>query len=109
MTKRNKDLHHSSSWKVAQDWAALDCENIQWEIDIGINFMQFIDCMSKIGVIGFSSKRFKDSLPTQKDKIQHFFTAFLNLSNERKWSQVVEAKMESTKQIFLKAETKMNK
>lgn len=109
MIKRDKDLNHSTSWKFAQDWVVLDGENIQWDIDIGINFMQFIDCMSKIGVIGFSSKRFKDSLPTQKDKIQHFFTAFLNLSNERKWSKVVEAKLESTKLIFLKAESNMNK
>lgn len=47
-------------------------------------------------------------LPTTQDKIEHFFTAFLGLTDERKWFPKVDNKLKIMKS-FIKDVGKNNR
>lgn len=87
-----KDL---DSWNTVNNWCNVGL-NQTWEINAGLNFMQFLDCLGKCGCVAYVDSMYKDALPTLKSKIQHFLTAHLGLTDPRKWKQKV---MNKNKQI----------
>jgi hypothetical protein len=49
-------------------------------------------------------------LPTNQEKIEHFFTAFLGLNDERKWFPKVDNKLKKMKSLIMdiRSQTKPN-
>lgn len=47
--------------------------------------------------MAYSSPRFAEMLPTFSDKIEHFLSAYLGLSDERRWRSRVENKLKRAK------------
>jgi hypothetical protein len=86
----------SENWKNVQSWSENDTAN-EWDINVGTNFMHFIDCIGKLGVIGYSKDRFQELLPTAQEKIEHFLSAYLGLADERKWTKKVQQKIKAVK------------
>ncbi len=83
------------SWNTVNNWCNVGL-NQTWEINAGLNFMQFLDCLGKCGCVAYADSIYKDALPTLKTKIQHFLTAHLGLTDSRKWKLKV---MNKNKQI----------
>ena len=47
-------------------------------IDVGINIVQFCDCLAKCGILAYSKRdTFSKALPTVQEKIHHFFSVHL--------------------------------
>ena len=76
------------AWNTVGNWCNVGV-NQTWEINAGLNFMQFLDCLGKCGCVAYVGSIYKDALPTLKSKIQHFLTAHLGLTDSRKWKQKV--------------------
>ena len=83
-------LSDIDSWGLVSKWTLLE-EN-KWDITAGINFMQFIDLIGKLGLTAYSIKRFSSHLPRAEDKIRHFLSAHLGLQDKRKWLKIVQLK-----------------
>lgn len=109
-------------WKAVNEWIEHESEH-EWEIGYGTNFVQFVDCLGvsyyiaheysliklitiitiffqKLGLIAYSSERFNQVLPSPTEKIEHFLSAFLGLSDTKKWLNLVEKKLKLSKQII---------
>eukprot|EP01036_Dinobryon_divergens_P031680 gene31680-41124_t len=87
-------------WQVVADWANISDRSTQkWEISAGLNFMQFVDCLGKCGVLAYSGARFRDILPSHSEKVEHFFSAYLGLSDTRKWFMKVDARLKFIKNL----------
>lgn len=87
-------------WQVVADWANISERSSQkWEISAGLNFMQFIDCLGKCGVLAYSGARFREILPSHSEKVEHFFSAYLGLSDTRKWFMKVDARLKFIKNL----------
>eukprot|EP01035_Chromulina_nebulosa_P018529 gene18529-24248_t len=82
-------------WSDVYDWAVSD----DWDIKAGINFMQFIDCLGKYGIIAYSEDRFSSIFPSANEKIEHFLSAHLGLTDYRKWEKTVDKKQKYTKEL----------
>ena len=76
-------------YREAAEW--IDRED--WNIQSGLNFSQFIDAMAKCGALAYSSDVFKEALPTIQDRIEHFFSAHLGLTETEKWRRKIENKI----------------
>jgi hypothetical protein len=101
-------------WKNVYDWTRTNSNESatndrqafvvslnEWnQIAFGLNFMQFVDCLGKLGVLSYSARVFRTMLPTAKEKIEHFFTAFLGLTDERKWLKKVDNKLKKAKMMM---------
>lgn len=87
-------------WRNVLDWTTQDERLNEWNIVFGINFMQFVDCLGKLGIVAYSEQLFHEMLPTNNDKIEHFFSAFLGLTDERKWLKRVDNKLKKAKMII---------
>lgn len=90
---------HLSSWELVSHWYQSNESDI-WSISCGLNFMQFIDCIGKIGILAYTSSFFNDKLPTKLLKVSHFLTAHLGLLDERKWLKRIETKNKQTNEII---------
>eukprot|EP00981_Chlorochromonas_danica_P010625 scaffold3290_cov165-Ochromonas_danica.AAC.68 len=86
-------------WASIMAWAE-DTSEREWQLAHGINFVQFIDCLGKIGLIGYSSPYFQEMLPTPPEKVEHFLSAYLGLSDKRRWQQKVEKKVQAMKAVI---------
>ena len=87
-------------WQVVADWANIsDRSSQKWEITAGLNFMQFVDCLGKCGVVAYSGARFREILPSHSEKVEHFFSAYLGLSDTRKWFMKVDARLKFIKNL----------
>jgi len=89
-------------WTKIFAWTTTTPANDFWNIDVGVNFMQFVDCIGKLGAVGYSSAVFNEMLPTVSDKIEHFLSAFLGLTDSRKWATKVDNKLKKSKEIIQK-------
>ena len=48
-------------------------------------------------MIAYKSARYTEMLPTASDKIEHFFSAHLGLTDTRKWQKKVDNKLKKIK------------
>lgn len=78
------------SWSYVSQW--LDKED--WSVNAGLNFMQFADCLSKIGLLAYSGSKFDEVLPTAQDKIEHFFAAHMRLTDSVNLKSKVERRLQ---------------
>ncbi|RYH31487.1 hypothetical protein EON65_02515 [archaeon] len=53
-----------------------------------------------MGLIGYSASYFNDMLPTVPEKMAHFLSAYLGLTDRRKWHHKVERKLQTVKQTI---------
>ena len=44
-------------------------------------------------MLAYSSSRYMELLPTAADKMEHFLSAYLGLTDQRKWQRRVERKL----------------
>lgn len=91
------EVYMGEPWDDILKW--MD-DNDDWNIINGINFVQFIDCLAKCGILAYTSSKFDDALPTAEDKIYHFFSAHLKLlgdGNGAIWKTKVETRLNITK------------
>lgn len=44
-------------------------------------------------MLAYSSSRYTELLPTAADKMEHFLSAYLGLTDQRKWQRRVERKL----------------
>eukprot|EP01031_Cornospumella_fuschlensis_P039340 gene39340-47885_t len=87
------------SWNTVVSWAEDETDQ-EWEIPYGLNFMQFVDCIGKMGLIGYSAAYFNEMLPSVPEKMSHFLSAFLGLTDRRKWHHKVERKLQAVKRTI---------
>jgi len=80
--------HIADTYRPAAEW--VDQED--WGINCGLNFAQFCDCMAKCGSLAYSMPAFKEALPTTKERIEHFFSAHMGLTDREKWHKKIERK-----------------
>ena len=48
-------------------------------------------------MVAYRGSRYSEMLPTASDKMEHFLTAFMGLTDQRKWQRKVEAKLKKIK------------
>ena len=72
-----------------------------WNVINGINFVQFIDCLAKCGILAYSSANFDNVLQTAEEKILHFFTAHMKIMGfgvgGSTWKVKVDARLHAMK------------
>lgn len=85
------------SWMTVFDWDN-DMSGSEWgNIQAGMNFMQFMDCIGKCAVVAYSDPYFDEIVPTPGEKIEHFLSAYLGLTDTRRWKAKVDNRMKFTK------------
>jgi hypothetical protein len=57
-------------------------------------------CAQKLGMVAYKAARYTEMLPTAADKIEHFLSAHLGLTDQRKWQRKVEAKLKKIKSVI---------
>lgn len=76
-----RESNHRSSmgvpWDEIVDWMDKD---ESWDVVNGLNFVQFVDCLAKCGILAYSSAKFNDVLQNPVEKVEHFFIAHLGLA-----------------------------
>lgn len=60
-------------------------------------------------MVAYKSARYADMLPTTNDKIEHFLSAHLGLSDTRKWQKKVEQKLKKIKSVIREVGEKARK
>mmetsp|Transcript_11163 Transcript_11163/g.24795 ORF Transcript_11163/g.24795 Transcript_11163/m.24795 type:complete len:503 (-) Transcript_11163:51-1559(-) len=83
-------------WAVVVGWAE-NPYRAEWDIKSGVNFMQFVDCLGKLAMVAYQSARYTALLPTASDKIEHFLSAQLGLTDPAQWQPRVDAKLQKIK------------
>lgn len=85
-------------WDDITKW--LD-ESDDWNIVTGLNFVQFIDCVAKCGILSYSTPKFSDVLITPLEKIEHFLGAHLKVLGDagggNAWKVMVDARLKEKK------------
>lgn len=51
-------------------------------------------------MVAYKGARYTEMLPTAADKIEHFLSAHLGLTDARKWQRKVEAKLKKIKSVI---------
>lgn len=72
-----------------------------WNIVTGLNFVQFIDCVAKCGILAYSMAKFDEVLPTPVEKVEHFLSAHLKIlgdSGGNAWKLKVDARLKEKKE-----------
>ena len=85
-------------WRTVGEW--IDSED--WNIPYGLNFGQFCDALAKCGAYAYSAPIFAEALPTTQEKIEHFFTAYLGLTDAENWKTKIEQKLQVAKEAIAK-------
>ena len=85
-------------WDEILTW----CDTAQdWSVCTGLNFVQFIDCIAKIGILAYSTAKFDQALPNPADKVQHFLGAHMQLGGEDahggSWKMKVDQRLSQVK------------
>jgi len=85
-------------WDDLVDW--MDTHE-GWDIVNGLNFVQFVDCLSKCGLLAYSSTKFVDALPNAIDKVEHFLIAHCGLAGSSNggtdWKAKADARLLAVK------------
>lgn len=63
-----------------------DANSAKLEISAGLNFMQFIDCLGKCGIVAYSGARFRELLPssTSSQRILDLLTSSSGMERSRR-------------------------
>lgn len=56
--------------------------------------------VQKLGMVAYKAARYTEMLPTAGDKMEHFLSAHLGLTDQRKWQRKVEAKLRKIKGVI---------
>lgn len=75
-------------------------ESDDWNIVNGLNFVQFIDCVAKCGILAYSMEKFDDALPNPVDKVEHFLAAHMKVLGDNgggAWKIKVDARLKEKK------------
>jgi hypothetical protein len=56
--------------------------------------------MQKLGLVAYKGSRYTEMLPTAGDKMEHFLSAHLGLTDQRKWQRKVESKLKKIKSVI---------
>lgn len=71
-----KKLQIDDPWVMCYNF--LNSED--YDLKFGLNFMQFLDCIGKLGALAYKEDRFNIILPTFQEKVEHFLAAHLGKS-----------------------------
>lgn len=53
--------------------------------------------VQKLGMVAYKGERYTEMLPTASDKMEHFLSAHMGLTDVRKWQRKVESKLKKIK------------
>jgi hypothetical protein len=56
--------------------------------------------LQKLGLVAYKGSRYTEMLPTAGDKMEHFLSAHLGLTDQRKWQRKVESKLKKIKSVI---------
>ena len=91
-------------WDLILKW--MD-EAEDWNIQTGLNFVQFIDCVAKCGILAYSLEKFDDVLPTPEEKVEHFLQAHMKILGEGggvgSWKMKVDSRLNEKKMRIRKS------
>ena len=51
-------------------------------------------------MVAYKEERYAEMLPTANDKMEHFLSAHLGLTDNRKWQRKVESKLRKIKSVI---------
>ncbi len=56
--------------------------------------------VQKLGMVAYKAERYTEMLPTASDKMEHFLSAHLGLTDNRKWQRKVESKLRKIRSVI---------
>lgn len=61
--------------------------------------------LQKLGMVAYKGARYTEMLPTASDKMEHFLSAHMGLTDVRKWQRKVESKLKKIKSTIKEVAT----
>jgi hypothetical protein len=65
-----------------------------------ISCILYLYAPQKLAMVAYKSSRYTEMLPTVSDKIEHFLSAQLGLTDVRKWQRKVDMKLVKIKSVI---------